>query len=175
MPQILELPTRRAPAPAARRLRFLVVEEDPGIRAMTRVALEAGGRRVVTAPDGESAIRLLLACRRRFDAMCLCVDLLHVPGEEVADVALRLQPWLPIIVTSSRPETARPRHVAWLRKPYAIEEVVMYADIAAWGIATRRACATGEMHSHGDAFHGVTLPTAAAPSAGRVCTLRPTG
>ena len=66
------------PPPAANGSRkVLVVDDDDSVRRMVVRTLEAGGYRVASAPDGESALKLLDSSQASFD---LVVTDVHMPG-----------------------------------------------------------------------------------------------
>ncbi len=94
-------PAAATPArPMAGRL-LLLVEDDPGIRELTRKILEGAGLRVMDAADGDAAVALWEKHRAEIDV--LFTDLV-LPGEfSGRDVALRMladRPDLPVIYTS---------------------------------------------------------------------------
>lgn len=80
---------------------ILLVEDDPGIRALSRQLLEANGLAVLAAADGEEA---LAVWRARRDEISLLFTDLVLPGEYSGrDVAVKIlaeRPGLPVIYTS---------------------------------------------------------------------------
>ena len=81
---------------------ILLVEDDPNLACMERIALERMGCQVVHAFDGEEAIALL--GQRTFDLVCLDLMLPRTFGLEVCEF-LRAQPvgaTTPVLITTSR-------------------------------------------------------------------------
>ena len=84
----------------------MVVDDDPDIRDVLRIALEAEGYQVLEAPDGETALRIV----RQSTPHLLIVDFVmpRLNGHEVCailkkDILLR---YLPIIMLTGKGETA---------------------------------------------------------------------
>ena len=80
----------------------LIVEDEQHLADGLRFNLEAEGYDVDTAGDGESALALLLAERRRFDAVVLDVML---PGKSGFDVASELRAagqFVPVLMLTAR-------------------------------------------------------------------------
>src|ERR1044071_1354262 len=85
---------------------ILVVDDEPGIVAITRDYLDRAGFRVITAGDGAAALRLARAERPSL----LVLDLM-LPGVDGRDVARPLREALathvrPIIMLTARVEEA---------------------------------------------------------------------
>ena len=85
---------------------ILVVDDDPDIRDVVRIALEAEGYQVLEAPDGETALRMV----RQSTPHLLIVDFVmpRLNGHEVCavlkkDILLR---HLPIIMLTGKGETS---------------------------------------------------------------------
>ena len=125
-------------------LTLLLVEDDDLVRGYTRRQLEAAGYRVLTAPDGSSALELLRGSAR----IDLLVSDVVMPGgmtgHELADAAGRLRPEMPVLLMSGYAEAgvddrnARAGHGAvWLDKPFRRDELLAKVR-AALAAGTRR-------------------------------------
>jgi DNA-binding response OmpR family regulator len=117
-------------APATATPCILVVDDDPRVLDLLNIALAAHGYRVITAGDGEEAVRVALG--KRPDLVVLDVRLPKKSGLEVCEI-LRQDPddpHLPIIMVSAASETeARLQGFArgtddYLVKPFSPKELV---------------------------------------------------
>lgn len=82
--------------------RILIVEDEQHIAEGLRFNVEAEGHEAIVAPDGETALRLLLRERRPFDAVLLDVML---PGKDGFTVASELRAagqYVPILMLTAR-------------------------------------------------------------------------
>ncbi len=113
----------------------LIVEDEKHLAAGLRFNLEAEGYRVETAPDGESALALLLRGPHAFDAVVLDVMLPGIDGFEVAAELRRAGRFVPVLMLTAR---GRPEDVLrgfesgaddYLPKPF--ELAVLIARIKA--------------------------------------------
>ncbi len=94
---------RETPAQTSRRLRVLVVEDEPMVLSLAERALQALQHEVITAEDGPQALQQLQADNK--------IDLLFTDlvmpngmlGVELARLALELQPELKVLFTSGNP------------------------------------------------------------------------
>lgn len=64
--------------------RILVIDDDAGIRNLTRIILENAGHEIIDAEDGESGLRLLEECIP--DAILLDIMLPGISGWEVCSI-----------------------------------------------------------------------------------------
>jgi len=118
-------------ATAQRQQLVMVVEDDPAIRAVLSMTLEAENYRVETAEDGQAALGKLE--RLRPDVLILDLMLPRIDGWEVIE-ALRARPLtrdIPIIAISARFGllTAMEQGVqAYLPKPFDIEVMLAILD-----------------------------------------------
>ncbi|MEK7330326.1 MAG: response regulator [Candidatus Eisenbacteria bacterium] len=117
-------------APATATPCILVVDDDRRVVDLLNIALAAHGYRVITASDGEEAVRVALG--KRPDLVVLDVRLPKKSGLEVCEI-LRQDPddpYLPIIMVSAASETeARLQGFArgaddYLTKPFSPKELV---------------------------------------------------
>jgi DNA-binding response OmpR family regulator len=118
----------------------LIVEDEKHLADGLRFNLEAEGYEVETVPDGERALALLLAERRRFDVVVLDVMLPGADGFEVASELRRAGSFVPVLMLTAR---GRPEDVLrgfesgaddYLPKPF--ELTVLLARIR--GLLRRR-------------------------------------
>lgn len=111
------------PAPAPPGGLILLAEDDPGIRRLSRVALERSGFQVVEAEDGVAAIEQLEA--HRDELRLLVVDLMmpRKSGAEVVAEVHRTAPELPVLVVSGHLDevgaSALPEGTPFLAKPFS--------------------------------------------------------
>ena len=108
----------------------LLVEDEPTIREVMAETLQDAGFDVYEAPDGDSALALLSDTPRKFTIL---VTDFHMPGQaDGGHVAARmrsLNPDIPVIIATGRPEVLQAR---WreefgfylLRKPYLPSHLV---------------------------------------------------
>ncbi len=114
---------------------ILVVEDDDGMRAVVRVALEQAGCRVTTAANGVEATRLLED--ERFGLVLTDVLMPDKDGIEVISELRRRFPELPVIAMSGGGRLPRDgylaiaRHLgahAILQKPFTVDELLATVD-----------------------------------------------
>jgi DNA-binding response OmpR family regulator len=103
----------------------LIVEDDPGLRRLYRVALSVEGFAVVTAEDGLGALRLIDAGRP--DAVVLDLGLPRLDGRDVARelTANAATQHIPIVVVTG--ETADLNDADFdcvLRKPVTSDQLI---------------------------------------------------
>jgi signal transduction histidine kinase/pSer/pThr/pTyr-binding forkhead associated (FHA) protein/ActR/RegA family two-component response regulator len=78
----------------------LVVEDEPGVRQLTRRILDQAGYRVIDAPDGERALELLAAQRGEIDLLLTDLVMPGMSGKELAERATAQQPGLHVLYMS---------------------------------------------------------------------------
>jgi CheY-like chemotaxis protein len=109
---------------------ILVVEDDEGVRWMTRRILVDAGYQVLEAADGKSALELL---RRDGAAVQLVVTDVVMPGlsgRALADELARLRPGIPILFTSGYTDGEIVRRgllepgTAFVQKPFGPDTIV---------------------------------------------------
>lgn len=108
----------------------LIVEDEKHLADGLRFNLEAEGYTVETVGDGESALALLLAARRRFDAVVLDVMLPGKDGFAVATELRRAGQFVPVLMLTAH---GRPEDVLrgfesgaddYLPKPFELEVLI---------------------------------------------------
>jgi nitrogen-specific signal transduction histidine kinase/CheY-like chemotaxis protein len=101
----------------------LLVEDDPGVRTMTRAALERYGYRVLVAANGDEAVRVMQQHDRPID---LVVTDVLMPGSTGPQTVARLRQANPSLATlfisgytaDAIPGGEIPGHAAFLQKPF---------------------------------------------------------
>jgi CheY-like chemotaxis protein len=100
----------------------LVVDDNPGVRAMAVDMFEALGFTVLDSYNGDHALRLLA---ERADIRLLFADV-RMPGMngvELAEKARRLRPDVKIVLTSGYVDGAPVEHFPFLPKPYRVSDL----------------------------------------------------
>jgi PAS domain S-box-containing protein len=106
----------------------LLVEDDEAVRMLVRVVLEQLGYVALEAPEALVAIPIL-ASGRRIDLMISDVGLPGMNGRELAEVARKHRPELPILFATGYAENAAIRarflgaNMAMITKPFTIEQL----------------------------------------------------
>lgn len=110
-----------SPPRAPRKLRILVVEDDPDTLTVTVELLQALGHWATGVRSAELALHRFL--EGAFDLLIADIGL---PGLSGRDLAEKLQGRcdLPVIFATARPAPdPMPRRGIWLRKPYSVEQL----------------------------------------------------
>ncbi len=79
---------------------ILVAEDDESLRNLIRIVLESSGYRVVTAEDGEDAIRKFMDNREKIALVVLDMIMPKKSGKEVSEVIRKVSPGIKILFTS---------------------------------------------------------------------------
>src|SRR5438270_4924188 len=90
------------PAPAGRSA--LVIDDEPGVRFLARVVLEADRFAVAEAEDAAAARDHVRAAVRPFDLILLDVSLPDATGADLLPELRRLSPGSRVLVISGMPE-----------------------------------------------------------------------
>ena len=107
----------------------LVVDDEPGLRALARTGLHQHGFDVLAVETGEQALEILRAGEPRVDAMLLDLTLPGIPGETVLREARRLLPHLPVVIASgyatmeSQASWIEAGASSFVAKPFHIQQV----------------------------------------------------
>jgi DNA-binding response OmpR family regulator len=110
------------------RMRILVTEDEPRIRAFVTRALEAEGFFTDGAGDGEEALRL--AQRQRYDLVVLDLLLPRIDGLAVLRELRQGNPEVPVVILSARsdlPTKLRGFELGasdYVQKPFALDELL---------------------------------------------------
>ncbi|WP_209437015.1 response regulator [Methylobacterium variabile] len=109
--------SKAAPAPAPRRARILVVDDDPQVRHVTASFLNGFGYDEVEVPSGEAALERLAT--ERFDLVVADLAMPGMSGLDLAEAVRRRWPALPFLLVTGHAEAARiPADFAVLEKPF---------------------------------------------------------
>ena len=128
------------------KLRALAVDDEPQSLKYLRVNLTARGYEVLTAPDGETALRLLDAESVHF----VILDI-GLPGLDGFGVLARLREWsdVPVVVLTARDrEEDKIRALDlggddYLTKPFSVEELLARVRAVLRRTGTRRGALAG--------------------------------
>ncbi len=126
--------TRSQPVPfkpGARRI--LLVDDDASVRETVAAMLTAHGYVTTNAEDGKSAVRLFEA-GARFDLLLVDLAMPEMDGAEVAELARKRQPDIPVVIMTGYRDEDRMGHERWvLMKPFRLIdlEAIMREALAA--------------------------------------------
>ena len=116
--------TSEPPSYTPREATILVVEDEPGVRVFTTLALTQSGHTVLAASDGTEALRLFLQRAEQIDCVVCDVTMPEMSGWETLTALRELKPGIPVILVSGhREEQVMAENVAerpqfFLQKPY---------------------------------------------------------
>jgi CheY-like chemotaxis protein len=102
----------------------LLVEDDPGVRLLSRRALEGQGYQLLVGVDGQDALRVAAAHPGPIDIVVTDVVMPGLGGRELADSLRERHPGIRVLYVSGYTDDAVVRHglihdqVAFLGKPY---------------------------------------------------------
>ena len=100
---------------------ILVVDDEPQLLQLSRIALETVGYRVLTAQDGEEALVVFERERKSIALVVLDRSLPKLPGEKVMAELLRRVPSIKVLISSGEASVEPadfPGALGVLRKPY---------------------------------------------------------
>ncbi len=125
-------PAPPAPSPlrAGRGESVLLVEDDEGVRRMTRRALEEGGYRVLEAANGLDALGLLTSTSGRIGLVLTDVVMPEMSGRDLADRIAELRPGTPVLFTSGYTDGEIVRRgllhpeAAFIQKPFGPDAIL---------------------------------------------------
>jgi two-component system cell cycle sensor histidine kinase/response regulator CckA len=106
---------------------LLLVEDESGVRHLTRELLEKQGYTVLEACDGREALRIYKQHKGRIDLLLTDVVMPMMNGQELADRLLALQADLKVIYLSGYAERIVLEHgvldlgAGFLQKPFTLE------------------------------------------------------
>jgi two-component system, cell cycle sensor histidine kinase and response regulator CckA len=135
LPRVNAEPERAEPHPEPAAERggagvVLLVEDEEGVRSLSRRILERRGYTVLAARDAAEARRLFAGNGSRVDLLLTDVVMPHESGRELAEALLPLQPDLRVVFMSGYTDDALIRHgvledrFRLLEKPFAPEGLV---------------------------------------------------
>jgi PAS domain S-box-containing protein len=105
----------------------LLVEDEEGVRELTREILEENGYKVVSARDGREALRLSEASDEPIQLLLTDVVMPHMGGRELADRLAPAQPQMRVLFMSGYTDDAILHHgvldrgTALIEKPFTTE------------------------------------------------------
>jgi PAS domain S-box-containing protein len=124
------VPPAPSPLRAGRGELVLLVEDDEGVRRMTRRALEEGGYHVLEAADGLAALKQLASTSRRIGLVLTDVVMPGMSGRDLADRVAELWPGTPVLFTSGYTDAEIVRRgllhpeAAFIQKPFGPDTIV---------------------------------------------------
>jgi CheY-like chemotaxis protein len=113
----------------------LIVEDEPAVRRVMRIALELAGCTVHEASNGEEALELVHRLGRDVDLVIADLLMPRASGTTLANALRRMQPELPVLFVSGASDTDLKRilgrtpadeEVLW--KPFTPEQLVEAAE-----------------------------------------------
>ena len=102
----------------------LLVDDEEGVRSYCRRVLEAEGARVVEAPDGTAALRLVQLDEPPLDLVVTDILMPGLGGREVAEVLSIFRPNLPVLGISADGGATTDRRLRILQKPFTPEQLL---------------------------------------------------
>ena len=127
-----ESPMIAAPTGAARgHETILVVDDEPGLRALARSGLRRRGFDVVTVESGEQALEILRKQEPHVDLVLLDLTMPGLSGEKVLRTIRSFLPDLPVIIASgyatseSQSSWNAAGAMGFIAKPYRIQDVAV--------------------------------------------------
>jgi CheY-like chemotaxis protein/nitrogen-specific signal transduction histidine kinase len=107
----------------------LVVDDEPGLRALTKSGLQQCGFDVLTVESGEQALEILRKGEPQVDVVLLDLTLPGISGEKVLRAVRSFLPALPVIIASgyatveSQSSWVAAGAMGFVAKPYRIQQV----------------------------------------------------
>jgi CheY-like chemotaxis protein len=108
----------------------LVVDDEPAVRAATAAILSSCGYRVLDAPGGEAALRLLRDGSVEVDVVLLDLAMPGMNGEQTLCELKKLRPDMPVVLLTAYAEdelrlrAIRAELSGIVSKPFSYEELV---------------------------------------------------
>ena len=107
----------------------LVVDDEPGLRSLTKTGLQQCGFDVLTVESGEQALEILRKGEPAVDVVLLDLTLPGISGEKVLRAVRSCLPALPVIIASgyatveSQSSWVAAGAMGFVAKPYRIQQV----------------------------------------------------
>lgn len=132
-PETEEAGKSRKQLPAGKGETVLVVDDEPAIREITRETLEVFGYKVLTAGDGEEAIRLFKEDPRKVQVVLCDLAMPNMDGPATLRALAAVQPAPRVVVVSGFAEagkTVKDMGIvkAFLPKPFTAEKLLKTID-----------------------------------------------
>ena len=108
---------------------ILVVDDEPGLRALAKTGLRQRGFDVVTVESGEQALDILKRGEPRVDLVVLDLTMPGLSGEKVLRAIRGFRPQLPVLIASgyatvqSQSSWVAAGAMGFLAKPYRIQDL----------------------------------------------------
>jgi CheY-like chemotaxis protein len=138
--QVLFPPSVKAPrgfakeAPALESCRVqgtvLVVDDEEMVRQVAKAILESVGFRVLTAEDGEEAVRVFQQVGRDIDVVLMDMTMPHMNGEEAFTRLREIEPQVRVVMASGYSQHGATSHITaknlagFIQKPYRAADLV---------------------------------------------------
>ena len=103
---------------------ILVVDDNMGVRGYTKLSLEDAGFDVITAADGEEALRLYQQHQLSIVLLITDVGMPNMNGFQLADRVLQIDTQLPVLFMSGRYAGIVFRGLECIAKPFQPAELV---------------------------------------------------
>ena len=109
---------------------ILVVDDEDGVRRLTRDLLESGGYRVITAANGREGVELFRSRAREIDAVLLDMTMPVMGGVEAFRAMRALRPDIRVVISSGYTEREAVNRfdgdapASFIQKPYAASELL---------------------------------------------------
>jgi DNA-binding NtrC family response regulator len=110
---------------------ILVVDDEPGLRALAKSGLRQRGFDVLTTSNGEQALEILRDGKTRVDIVLLDLTMPGLSGEKVLRTIRGFRPDLPVIIASgyatveSQSSWIAAGASGFLAKPYRVQDVAI--------------------------------------------------
>jgi CheY-like chemotaxis protein len=135
LPRCLEEPTQSfTPSPLSVDVRggtLLVVEDEPVVLAVAQALLSRSGYTVLTAPDGASALKVLLDHPTDIDLVLLDMTMPGMTSGEIVHAIRTLDPTVPILLNSGYTSNDTVKQMlaessvqGFLGKPYELDQLL---------------------------------------------------
>ena len=114
--------------------KVLVVDDDPVVRKSFDRVLSGKGYAVITAENGEEAIRKLN--EEKYDVVYTDIRMPGMSGLEVAEEIKAKRPWTPVVIITGYPTVASAKEAVrlgaydYLAKPIGPQDVINVTDSA---------------------------------------------
>jgi two-component system, cell cycle sensor histidine kinase and response regulator CckA len=119
-------PVSPGPTRSGARL-VLVVDDEDGVRAVARAALEYGGFEVLEARDGLEGVELVRAHGEAIALVLMDLTMPRMGGAEARRALLALRPELPVLLMSGFAHARAEAGAApadFLPKPYTVDQLL---------------------------------------------------
>jgi len=106
----------------------LIADDESAIRELLKAELDSAGYRVLAAADGEESLALF---QKNVGEVCLLItdgEMPKMDGPAVIAAIRKLQPGLPVILTSAGGDPASMSNIYQVAKPFAFEDILASAQ-----------------------------------------------